>query len=121
MPPFSDVSTKRAPNAAIVCLRSIDKCSGIFNLGSGRAQSFNDVAVATVNAMRRADGATALSLGDLQAEGIVRYVPFPEGLKEKYQNFTEADLGRLREIGYEEKFLTIEDGVGHYIDWLRQQ
>lgn len=95
--------------------------SGIFNCGTGASQTFNDVAVATVNALRRAEGKERLSLAQLKAEGIIQYVPFPDGLKEKYQSFTEADLGRLREVGYDAQFLTVEDAVGRYVDWLQQQ
>ena len=95
--------------------------SGIFNCGTGASQTFNDVAVATVNALRRADGKETLSLDQLKAQGIIQYVPFPDGLKDKYQSFTQADLGRLREIGYDAQFLTVEDGVGRYVEWLSRQ
>ncbi len=96
--------------------------SGIFNCGTGASQTFNDVAVATVNAIRRAQGmAGALGLEELKAQGIIRYVPFPEGLKEKYQSFTEADLTQLRECGYEEAFSTVEQGVERYVEWLLQR
>ncbi len=66
--------------------------SGIFNLGTGRAQSFNDVAVATVNSCRAAEGKPALSLEAMVQQGLVEYVAFPEALKGKYQSFTQADL-----------------------------
>jgi ADP-L-glycero-D-manno-heptose 6-epimerase len=95
--------------------------SGIFNCGTGASQTFNDVAVATVNALRRAEGKPRLSLDELKLQGIIQYVPFHDGLKDKYQSFTEADLGRLREAGYDAKFLTVEEGVGHYVGWLLQQ
>lgn len=92
--------------------------SGIFNCGTGASQTFNDVAVATVNAVRRARGEKALSLYDMKAQGIVEYVPFPEGLKQRYQSFTEADLTQLRAAGYDSPFLTVEQGVSRYIGWL---
>ena len=96
--------------------------SGIFNCGTGASQTFNDVAVATVNAIRRAQGmAGALGLEELKAQGMIRYVPFPEGLKEKYQSFTEADLTQLRECGYEDAFFTVEQGVERYVEWLLQR
>lgn len=92
--------------------------SGIFNLGTGRAQTFNDVAVATVNAVRRADGAPALTLEQMRAEGVLEYIPFPDALKGKYQHFTEADVSQLRAAGYEAPFLDVQSGVGRYIDEL---
>jgi ADP-L-glycero-D-manno-heptose 6-epimerase len=92
--------------------------SGIFNLGTGRAQSFNELAAANVNACRRHEGKDPLSLQQLVAEGIIEYIPFPDALKGKYQSFTEADISRLRETGYDEPFLAVEEGVSRYIDWL---
>ncbi|MCL2523714.1 MAG: ADP-glyceromanno-heptose 6-epimerase [Betaproteobacteria bacterium] len=94
--------------------------SGIFNLGSGRAQSFNDVAVAAVNGCRLARGEASLTLAELQAQALLEYVPFPEALKGKYQAFTQADLARLREAGYTAPMATVEEGVGQYIAWLCQ-
>jgi ADP-L-glycero-D-manno-heptose 6-epimerase len=96
--------------------------SGIFNCGTGASQTFNDVAVATLNALRKAQGADgALSLGELKSQGIIEYVAFPDGLKDKYQSFTEADLTQLRGCGYEEPFATVEQGVERYVEWLLQR
>ncbi len=92
--------------------------SGICNVGTGAAQSFNDVAVAAVNACRRHDGEQALSLAELQREGVIQYMPFPEDLKGKYQSYTQADIRALRALGYAEPFLTVEQGVAAYIDKL---
>lgn len=92
--------------------------SGIFNLGTGRAQTFNDVAVATVNAVRKSEGAPALSLEAMRAEGILEYIPFPDALKGKYQHFTEADITQLRSVGYEAAFLDVAAGVGRYVEEL---
>ncbi|MCL2635211.1 MAG: ADP-glyceromanno-heptose 6-epimerase [Betaproteobacteria bacterium] len=94
--------------------------SGIFNLGSGRAQSFNDVAVAAVNGYRRARGEAALTLAELRAQGLLEYIAFPEALKGKYQAFTQADLNRLRAAGYAVPMATVEEGVGQYIEWLHR-
>jgi len=94
--------------------------SGIFNLGSGRAQSFNDVAVAAVNGCRRLRGEAALSLDEMRAQGLIEYVAFPEALKGKYQAYTQADLARLRAAGYDAPMATVEEGVGQYIEWLNQ-
>src|SRR5690606_10585789 len=66
--------------------------SGIFNCGSGRAQPFNDVAQSVVNAMRASGDAPPLALGEMVDQGLVRYIPFPDDLKGKYQSHTEADL-----------------------------
>ncbi len=92
--------------------------SGLFNLGTGRAQTFNDVAMAVVNSRRRHDGLPALTLDRLVDQGLIEYVAFPEALKGKYQSFTQADIGRLRAAGYEAPFLTVEEGVARYCDWL---
>ncbi|MDD5175670.1 MAG: ADP-glyceromanno-heptose 6-epimerase [Sterolibacterium sp.] len=89
--------------------------SGIFNLGTGRAQSFNDVAVATINACRVAKGEADLSLVEMQAQGIIEYVAFPAALKGKYQSFTQADLSNLRAAGYHDEFATVEQGVREYV------
>ena len=77
--------------------------SGIFNAGTGRAQPFNDVANAVVAWHKR---------------GKIQYIAFPDNLKGRYQSFTEADLGRLRKAGYDRKFLSVEQGVRKYLDWL---
>ena len=92
--------------------------SGIFNLGTGQAQSFNDVAVATVNTLRQADGKEALTLERMLGSGIISYIPFPEALRGKYQSFTQADIGALRSIGYSQAFLSVEQGVARYVAQL---
>jgi ADP-L-glycero-D-manno-heptose 6-epimerase len=92
-----------------------DRC-GIFNLGTGRAQSFNDVAAATINAVRRTRGEAALTLAQMKAAGAIEYVPFPPQLVGKYQSFTEANLQRLRAAGYAAPFLSVEEGVGRYVE-----
>ena len=95
--------------------------SGIFNLGTGRAQTFNEMAVATVNAVRDAQGKEPLPLEEMLALNIIDYVPFPAGLAEKYQSFTQADLSELRKAGYSAPFLSVEEGVQRYVDWLLKQ
>ena len=89
--------------------------SGIFNVGTGRAQSFNDVACATVNAIRRARGDKEFSLDELRAARAIEYVPFPAQLVGKYQSFTQADMSALRAAGYDHPFLDVEAGVGRYV------
>ena len=92
--------------------------SGIYNLGTGQAQSFNDVAVATINALRSAEGKNALSLVELQQQGLIEYIPFPEALRGKYQSYTQADTMALRNSGYAEPFLTVEQGVARYVEQM---
>ncbi len=89
--------------------------SGIFNLGTGHAATFNEVAVATVNAVRAAAGQGALTLPELVAAGAIAYVPFPPALVGKYQSFTEADLGRLRAAGYRAPMQGVGEGVARYV------
>ncbi|MCL2830570.1 MAG: ADP-glyceromanno-heptose 6-epimerase [Betaproteobacteria bacterium] len=93
--------------------------SGIFNLGSGRAQSFNDVAHAVVNGCRAHFGASALTLAEMQEKGDIQYIPMPDALRDKYQPFTQADLSALRQAGYEEAFADVATGVARYLEWLR--
>ncbi len=83
-------------------LRHPDK-SGIFNLGTGRSQSFNDVARAVIA---------------WHGRGELEYIPFPDHLKGSYQSFTEADISALRAAGYDAPFMTVEQGVGAYMQWL---
>lgn len=92
--------------------------SGIFNVGTGHCQSFNDVAVATVNRCREEQGEPPLTLEEMQSQGLIRYIDFPETLKGKYQSYTEADITALREAGYDRPFLTVEQGVSRYVGRL---
>ena len=89
------------------------QASGIFNVGTGRAQSFNDVAAAVINSVAPAGG-RARSIDELVAAGCVEYIAFPEDLRGKYQAFTQADLTRLRAAGYAQPFLNVEQGVARY-------
>ncbi len=77
--------------------------SGIYNCGTGRAQPFNDIANAVIA---------------WHGKGAINYVPFPDNLKGRYQSFTEASHEQLRAIGYDRPFLTVEEGVKRYLDWL---
>ncbi len=95
--------------------------SGIFNLGSGRAQPFNDVAVAVVNTERAALGEAPLELEAMLTAGLLEYVDFPAALVGKYQCFTEADLARLRATGCDHAFADVATGVARYVGWLQKQ
>ena len=92
--------------------------TGIFNCGTGASQTFNDVAAATINALRAAEGKKALSLEELRTQQMIEYVPFPAGLKDKYQSYTQADLALLRSSGYAAPFFDVETGVTRYVEWL---
>jgi ADP-L-glycero-D-manno-heptose 6-epimerase len=95
--------------------------SGVFNLGTGRAQPFNDVAHAVVNACRAQRGEEPLSLEEQVASGLVQYIEFPQALVGKYQCHTQADLTLLRTAGCEQQFSEVASGVRRYIDWLTLQ
>jgi ADP-L-glycero-D-manno-heptose 6-epimerase len=92
--------------------------SGIFNVGSGQAATFNAVAAATVNACRAADGQPPLSFTELHRGGAIEYISMPQQLAGKYQSFTQADLARLREAGYDARMLSVEEGVPRYVQTL---
>jgi ADP-L-glycero-D-manno-heptose 6-epimerase len=79
--------------------------SGIFNVGTGRARSFEDLARIAIRAL---------------GGGSIKYVPFPDQLAGKYQRFTEADLTRLRSTGYARPFQPLESGVSEYFRVLRE-
>lgn len=91
--------------------------SGVFNCGTGSAQTFNRLAAAVVNAVH---GTQAL-LHDLVAKRLIEYVPFPPALVGKYQSFTEADLSRLRAAGYTAEFKSVEQGVAAYVAELQKK
>jgi ADP-L-glycero-D-manno-heptose 6-epimerase len=76
-------------------------CNGLYNLGTGRARSFNDLVKATY--------------AGLDKEAIIEYIDMPADIRDKYQYFTEADMHKLREVGYTELFTSLEEGVGEYV------
>ena len=88
---------------------------GVFNVGTGRGETFNAVAAATINAVRRGRGEAALPLAELRAAGAIEYIPFPPQLVGKYQSYTQADVGALRKAGYTAPFLAVDEGVGRYV------
>ena len=92
--------------------------SGIFNLGTGKAQSFNDVAFGVINGVRAFEGESVLTLDQMVAQGLIEYVPFPDILKGKYQSFTQADISKLRAAGYTAPFHDVASGVGEYCKTL---
>ncbi len=95
--------------------------SGIFNLGTGSAATFNAVAEATVNACRSAEGAAPMPFLDLHRAGAIEYIAFPSGLAQKYQSYTRADVSRLRQAGYAAPFLAVDEGVARCVQTLLAQ
>ncbi|GAA5216376.1 ADP-glyceromanno-heptose 6-epimerase [Corallincola platygyrae] len=79
--------------------------SGIYNLGTGAAEPFQAVAEAVIN---------------YHGKGEVEYIPFPDHLKGRYQSFTEADMGLLRDAGYDKPFKDVAAGVAEYLAWLNK-
>jgi ADP-L-glycero-D-manno-heptose 6-epimerase len=77
------------------------KNSGIYNLGTGEARTWNDLVAAIFTALGK--------------EKNIEYIPIPEDIREKYQYFTEANMDKLRSIGYTNKFLSVEDAVLDYV------
>ena len=93
--------------------------SGIFNCGTGRAQSFNDIAHTVINTVRVAQGKSFLSLEEQIEQGLLQYIDFPEDLKGRYQSFTQANTTKLRQEGlYEQGFKTVQEGVAEYVQYL---
>jgi ADP-L-glycero-D-manno-heptose 6-epimerase len=84
------------------------KDSGLYNLGTGTARTWNDLSAAIFKGL------------DLPVQ--IKYRPIPEDIRDTYQYFTEATMEKLRSIGYNKPFTTIEDGVGEYVrDYLNKQ
>ena len=77
------------------------KDSGIYNLGSGTARTFLDLARSTFSAMNKDED--------------IEFVPTPEDIRDKYQYFTEADMSKLKSIGYNKEFTSLEDGISEYV------
>ena len=94
--------------------------SGLFNLGSGRAQPFNDVALSVVNAERAVRSEQAMTLAQAVQAGLIAYIPFPDALRGKYQCFTQADLSALRAAGCDHRFADVRTGVTQYMATLAQ-
>lgn len=80
---------------------------GVFNIGTGRARSFKDLATALIDTYDK--------------EANIEYIPFPDELRGQYQNFTEANLDNLRSAGYTEEFTPLEKGIAKYVDWMKAE
>jgi ADP-L-glycero-D-manno-heptose 6-epimerase len=77
------------------------KNSGIYNLGSGKARTFLDLTKSVFKAL------------DIKED--IDFIDTPEDIREKYQYFTEADMRKLKSIGYKRPFTSLEDGVNDYV------
>ena len=91
--------------------------SGVYNCGTGRAQTFNELAAAVINAVQ----GTQWPVRELVARGLIEYIAFPPQLVGKYQSFTQADLSRLRTAGYIAEFMTVEEGAAAYVRELQKK
>jgi len=90
--------------------------SGVYNCGTGRAQTFNQLAAAVINAVQ----GTQWPVRELAARGLIEYIAFPPQLVGKYQSFTQADLSRLRSAGFGAEFMTVEEGAAAYVNELQK-
>ncbi|MGQ0545706.1 MAG: ADP-glyceromanno-heptose 6-epimerase [Betaproteobacteria bacterium] len=90
--------------------------SGVYNCGTGRAQTFNELAAAVINAVQ----GTEWPVRELVARGLIEYIAFPPQLAGKYQSFTQADLTRLRSAGYLAEFMTVQEGAAAYVKELQK-
>ncbi len=75
--------------------------SGLYNLGTGKARAFKDLVSYTFSAM--------------ELDPKISYIDTPEDIRDKYQYFTEADMGKLRSVGYSKDFTSLEEGVNTYV------
>lgn len=91
--------------AVMLWLLAHEEVNGLYNVGTGRARSFDDLAKALFAALERAPE--------------IEYIDMPEAIRERYQYFTEARMARLRGAGYEQPFTSLEVGVASYVrDYL---
>jgi ADP-L-glycero-D-manno-heptose 6-epimerase len=86
---------------ATLYLFSNPRVNGIFNIGTGVARSFKDLTTAAFHSMDK--------------EPNIEYIDMPEGIREQYQYFTQAEMTKLRHVGYSKKMHTLEEGVNDYV------
>ena len=87
--------------SVVLWLGALGRPGGILNLGTGTARSFHDLAVAAVRACGH--------------DPVIEFVEMPESIQSQYQYYTCADMNRLRSLGYNQPFTSLEDGVTHYV------
>lgn len=85
----------------IIWILQKKKFGDILNVGSGSPRSFNDLVKCSFNA--------------LKVKPNIEYIDMPNSLLDQYQNYTKADISKLRDYGYVDEFLSIEDGILEYI------
>ena len=89
--------------------------SGIFNVGTGEARSFNDIACAVISTINE----NKKMVSALVDSAEIKYIPFPNQLVGKYQSFTQADVDALRAAGYTQPFTSLESGIQQYVEWRK--
>jgi ADP-L-glycero-D-manno-heptose 6-epimerase len=91
-----------------ICLHMMNTrpANGIYNVGTGQARSFNDLGRAVFKAMGCTEN--------------IEYIPIPEDIRDKYQYFTEANVAKLRSSGYKMPFISLEEGISRYVDFLKR-
>jgi len=82
--------------------------NGIYNVGTGNARTFNDVANNIIEWVKK----------NSEQKPVKRFIAFPDHLKKSYQSFTQANIDKLRLAGYDGKFTSLEDGISQYMKWL---
>lgn len=92
--------------------------SGVFNCGTGMARTFNDLSLSVINSCRQHENLESLDLQTAIDSNLIEYIPFPHDLSGKYQCYTQANMTKLRDVGFDGDFLTLEEGVNSYINWL---
>ncbi|MBN1871633.1 MAG: ADP-glyceromanno-heptose 6-epimerase [Candidatus Omnitrophica bacterium] len=100
------IYVKDAVSITYFFFKNREKC-GIYNVGTGRARTWNDLAKSIFSA--------------LDFSPVIEYIDMPESLKDKYQYFTEADITKLRGSGYRENFYELEDAVKEYVGFLKEK
>ena len=96
---------------SIIWLYQNNNVSGILNLGTGIAASFNDVAKEIIS--------NHVEVDEKIFKDIVEYIKFPENLKGRYQSYTLANMNAIRSFGFEKKFFNIKEGISRYIEKLK--
>ncbi|MFM2345019.1 MAG: ADP-glyceromanno-heptose 6-epimerase [Pseudomonadota bacterium] len=92
--------------------------SGIFNLGTGKAEPFNNIAISIINNYRKDECKQELQLHELVEQNLLEYIDFPASLHGKYQSYTQANLHNLRSV-IEYNFLSVAQGIEKYYAWLK--
>ena len=112
------VSVEDVVKVNLYLLKNRTVTGQFLNVGTGQCRSFNDVAMAVINALHMIFDKAQISYDEAVAQGIVSYIPMPEALKGKYQSYTEADIHALRNTGYDKVFDDVDEGVGRYVRHL---